>query len=107
MVQEQVDAGERVVTLNDLSAGFVGPRVPLVVGHCHGDAWVTRIIHEFGVRTVMHHAGCARALHGLRHLRTGQSLVLNCGYGRGIRSLKFINAVKQVVWREFPVDLVA
>jgi UDP-glucose 4-epimerase len=52
MVHELVDAGERVVVLDNLSTGCqwaVTAGVPLIVGETGDQALVDRIIREFGV----------------------------------------------------------
>ena len=42
----------------------------------------------------------------LRHLRAGgDSLVANCGYGRGFSVLEVIDTVKRVSGSDFPVEL--
>ena len=59
MVHELVDAGERVVVLDNLSTGFqwaVAAGVPLVVGETGDQALVDRIIREFGVEAIIHFA---------------------------------------------------
>ena len=48
----------------------------------------------------------AAHLHALRHLEGGgESLVLNCGYGRGYSVLEIVDAVKRVSGRDFMVRL--
>ena len=59
MVYALVDAGEPVVVLDDLSAGFdwaVAPGVPLVVGDTGDQELVSRLIAEHGIDSVIHFA---------------------------------------------------
>jgi UDP-glucose 4-epimerase len=59
MVHELVDAGERVVVLDNLSTGFpwaVAAGVPLIVGETGDQALVDRIIREHGVAAIIHFA---------------------------------------------------
>ena len=59
MVYELVDAGERVVVLDNLSTGHrwaVAAGVPLVVGQTGDQALVSRIISEHGVEAIIHFA---------------------------------------------------
>jgi UDP-glucose 4-epimerase len=59
MVHELVDAGERVVVLDNLSTGFrwaVAEGVPLVVGETGDQPLVTRLIREHGVKEIIHFA---------------------------------------------------
>ena len=59
MVHELVDAGERVVVLDNLSTGFdwaVAKGVPLIVGETGDQALVARLIREHGVDAIIHFA---------------------------------------------------
>ena len=59
MAHELVDAGERVVVLDNLSTGFqwaVTAGVPLIVGETGDQALVDRIIREFGIEAIIHFA---------------------------------------------------
>jgi UDP-glucose 4-epimerase len=59
MVLELIDAGERVVVLDNLAAGFawaVAEGVPLVVGDTGDQALVARLIREHGVEAIIHFA---------------------------------------------------
>ena len=59
MVLELVDAGERVVVLDNLSTGFhwaVAEGVPLVVGDIGDQALVARLIREHGIEAIIHFA---------------------------------------------------
>ncbi|MBV8921167.1 UDP-glucose 4-epimerase GalE [Bradyrhizobium sp.] len=60
MVYALVEAGERVVVIDDLSTGFaaaVPTGVPLVVGDAGDEVLVSRTIAEHGVESVIHFAG--------------------------------------------------
>jgi UDP-glucose 4-epimerase len=59
MVHALVDAGERVVVLDNLSTGFdwaVAKGVPLIVGESGDQALVAKIIREHGVEAIIHFA---------------------------------------------------
>jgi UDP-glucose 4-epimerase len=59
MVHELVDAGERVVVLDDLSTGFrwaVPEGVPLVIGETGDQALVARLIRDHQVDSIIHFA---------------------------------------------------
>jgi UDP-glucose 4-epimerase len=59
MVHELIDAGERVVVLDNLSTGFrwaVPEGAPLVVGETSDQALVTRLIGEYEVDSIIHFA---------------------------------------------------
>jgi UDP-glucose 4-epimerase len=48
----------------------------------------------------------AAHLDALRYLRAGgESLVLNCGYGRGFSVLEVIDTVKRISGKDFPVEI--
>ncbi|MGH6670698.1 MAG: UDP-glucose 4-epimerase GalE [Xanthobacteraceae bacterium] len=59
MVYALVDAGERVIVLDNLSTGFdwaVAPGVPLAIGESGDQDLVARIIREHGVDAIIHFA---------------------------------------------------
>ncbi|HYA05608.1 MAG TPA: UDP-glucose 4-epimerase GalE [Xanthobacteraceae bacterium] len=59
MVLELLDAGERVVVLDNLSAGFkwaVPVEAPLIVGDSGDQALVARLIADYGVEAILHFA---------------------------------------------------
>jgi len=59
MVYELLDAGERVVVLDNLSTGFdwaVAKGVPLIVAETGDQALLTRLIREHGVDAIIHFA---------------------------------------------------
>ena len=60
MVYTLVDAGERVVVLDNLTTGFdwaVAPGAKLVTGDIGDQALVARLIKEHGVDAIIHFAG--------------------------------------------------
>ncbi len=59
MVLELLDAGERVVVLDNLSTGFVwavDPRATLVVGDMGDQALVETVMRQHGIDAVLHFA---------------------------------------------------
>src|SRR5208282_2987794 len=59
MVYELVDAGERVVVLDNLATGFdwaVAKGTPLIVGDTGDQALVARVIREYDVDAIIHFA---------------------------------------------------
>ena len=59
MVHELVDAGERVVVLDNLSTGFdwaVAKGVPLIIGDTGDQNLVAQIIREHDVESIIHFA---------------------------------------------------
>src|SRR3984893_5514733 len=59
MVHALVEAGERVVVLDNLSTGFkwaIATGVPLVAGETGDEALVSRLIAEHGVSAIIHFA---------------------------------------------------
>jgi UDP-glucose 4-epimerase len=59
MVHELVDAGERVVVLDNLSTGHrqaVAPGVPLVIGDTGDQPLVTRLLRDHGIEAIVHFA---------------------------------------------------
>ncbi len=59
MVHELVDAGERVVVLDNLSTGHrwaVAEGVPLIIGETGDQALVSRLLREHGIETIIHFA---------------------------------------------------
>ena len=60
MVLELLDAGERVVVVDNLSTGFrwaVAPGAELVVGDIGDGALIERVVAEHGVTAIIHFAG--------------------------------------------------
>lgn len=60
MVWHLVDAGERVVVLDNLSTGFrwaVAPEATMVDGDCGDEALLGRLIAEHGIEEIIHFAG--------------------------------------------------
>jgi UDP-glucose 4-epimerase len=60
-----------------------------------------------GVRDYIHVTDLVEAhLDALRYLRSGgESVVLNCGYGRGFSVLEVIDTVKKISGKDFPVEI--
>ena len=59
MVHELVDAGERVVVLDNLSTGHrwdVAEGVPLVIGDTGDQPLVTRLLRDHGIEAIVHFA---------------------------------------------------
>ena len=59
MVLELLDAGERVVVLDNLSTGFqwaVAEGAPLIVGDTGDQALVARLIRQYGIEAIIHFA---------------------------------------------------
>ncbi len=59
MVLELVDAGERVIVLDNLATGFreaVPEGVPLIVGDTGDQILVSRLIREYGLQAIIHFA---------------------------------------------------
>src|SRR5262252_1707049 len=60
MVWHLVDAGERVVVVDNLSTGFgwaVSPEATLVRGDCGDQDLITSLIKEYAVEAIIHFAG--------------------------------------------------
>jgi UDP-glucose 4-epimerase len=60
MVHALIDAGERVVVLDNLTTGFdwaVAPGASLVIGECGDQSYVARLIAEYQADAVIHFAG--------------------------------------------------
>jgi UDP-glucose 4-epimerase len=60
MVLELLDAGERVIVIDNLSTGFqsaVPNGVPLIVGDTGDQVLVARLIREYGIQAIIHFAG--------------------------------------------------
>jgi len=59
MAHELLDAGERVVVLDDLSTGFrwaVPENAHFAAGDCGDQAFLTRLFREHGVEAIIHFA---------------------------------------------------
>ena len=69
MVLELLDAGERVIVLDDFSTGFqraVPEGVPLIVGDTGDQALVSRLIREYEVQAIIHFAASLIVLDSVR-----------------------------------------
>ena len=99
MVLELVDAGERVVVLDNLSAGFpwaVAEGVPLIVGDTGDQALVARLIREHGVEAIIHFAASVVVpdsvrdpLDYYRNNTVNSRALIDCAVKNGIRQFIF------------------
>jgi UDP-glucose 4-epimerase len=99
MVLELVDAGERVVVLDNLSAGFpwaVAEGVPLVVGDTGDQTLVARLIREHGVEAIIHFAASVVVpdsvrdpLDYYRNNTVNSRALIDCALKNGIRQFIF------------------
>jgi UDP-glucose 4-epimerase len=99
MVLELVDAGERVVVLDNLSAGFpwaVAEGVPLIVGDTGDQTLVARLIREHGVDAIIHFAASVvvpdsvrEPLDYYRNNTVNSRALIDCALKNGIRQFIF------------------
>ena len=99
MVLELLDAGERVVVLDNLSAGFpwaVAEGVPLIVGDTGDQALVARLIREHGVEAIIHFAASVVVpdsvrdpLDYYRNNTVNSRALIDCALKNGIRQFIF------------------
>ena len=99
MVLELVDAGERVVVLDNLSAGFpwaVAEGVPLIVGDIGDQTLVARLIREHGVEAIIHFAASVVVpdsvrdpLDYYRNNTVNSRALIDCALKNGIRQFIF------------------
>jgi UDP-glucose 4-epimerase len=99
MVLELIDAGERAVVLDDLSAGFpwaVAKGVPLVVGDSGDQALVARLIREHGVEAIIHFAASVVVpdsvrdpLRYYRNNTVNSRALIECAVKNGVRQFIF------------------
>lgn len=99
MVHALVDAGERVVVLDNLSTGFawaVPPEAPLVVGDTGDAALVTRLIAEHEVKAIIHFAASivvpesvAAPLTYYRNNTVNSRSMIECAVDGGVRYFVF------------------
>ena len=99
MVLELVDAGERVVVLDNLSTGFpwaVAAGVPLIVGETGDQALVARVIGEHGVDAIIHFAASIVVpdsvrdpLAYYRNNTVNSRALIECAIGAGVRQFIF------------------
>jgi len=99
MVHALVDAGERVVTLDDLSTGFawaVAPGALLVTGSSGDQALVTKLIAERGVHSIIHFAASvvvpesvADPLKYYRNNTANSRNLIECAVKGGVRRFIF------------------
>jgi UDP-glucose 4-epimerase len=99
MVLELVDAGERVVVLDNLSAGFpwaVAEGVPLIVGDTGDQTLVARLIREHDVEAIIHFAASVVVpdsvrdpLDYYRNNTVNSRALIDCALKNGIRQFIF------------------
>jgi UDP-glucose 4-epimerase len=99
MVHELVDAGERVVVLDDLSTGFrwaVPEGAPLVIGETGDQALVARLIRDHEVDSIIHFAASIVVpdsvrdpLGYYRNNTVNSRALIECAVRNGIRHFVF------------------
>ncbi len=99
MVHALIDAGERVVTLDDLSTGFawaVAPGALLVTGSSGDQALVTKLIAEHRIRSIIHFAASvvvpesvADPLKYYRNNTANSRNLIECAVKGGVRRFIF------------------
>ncbi|MDC7790073.1 UDP-glucose 4-epimerase GalE [Rhodoplanes sp. TEM] len=99
MVHALVDAGERVVVLDDLSTGFrfaVPPEAALVVGDTGDAALVSRLIAEHGIEAIVHFAASivvpesvADPLRYYRNNTANSRSMIDCAVTGGVKHFVF------------------
>jgi UDP-glucose 4-epimerase len=99
MVHELVDAGERVVVLDDLSTGFrwaVPEGAPLVIGETGDQALVARLIRDHDVDSIIHFAASIVVpdsvrdpLGYYRNNTVNSRALIECAVRNGIRHFVF------------------
>lgn len=99
MVHALVDAGERVVVLDNLSTGFawaIPSKAPLVVGDTGDTALVTRLIAEHGVEAIIHFAASivvpesvAAPLAYYRNNTANSRSIIECAVNGGVKHFIF------------------
>jgi UDP-glucose 4-epimerase len=101
MVHELDDAGEGVVVLDNLSAGFdwaVAKGVPLIVGDTGDQNLVAQIIREHNVNSVVHFAAWLVVPDSVKD-------PLGFGYGHGFSVREVVEMVKRVTGVDFKVEI--
>ena len=99
MVLELIDAGERVVVLDNLSTGFswaVAAGVPLVVGDAGDQALVSRLIGEHGIEAILHFAASVvvpnsvrEPLAYYRNNTVNSRALIECAVQNGVKNFIF------------------
>jgi len=99
MVLELVDAGERVVVLDNLSTGFawaVAEGVPLIVGDTGDQALVARLIRQFRIEAIIHFAASIVVpdsvrdpLAYYRNNTVNSRALIECAVNNGVRRFIF------------------
>ncbi len=99
MVLELVDAGERVVVLDNLSTGFawaVAEGAPLIVGDTGDQALVARLIRQFRIEAIIHFAASIVVpdsvrdpLAYYRNNTVNSRALIECAVNNGVRRFIF------------------
>jgi UDP-glucose 4-epimerase len=99
MVHELVDAGERVVVLDNLSTGqrwAVAKDVPLIVGETGDQPLVTQLIREHGIEAIIHFAASIvvpDSVHDplayYRNNTANSRALIECAVNAGVRQFIF------------------
>ena len=99
MTLELVNAGERVVVLDNLSTGYswaVAEGVPLVVGDTGDQALVARLINEHGVEDIIHFAASIVVPNSVRdplgyyrNNTANSRTLIECAVNTGVRNFIF------------------
>jgi len=99
MVHELLEAGERVVVLDNLSTGFrwaVAAAAPLIVGDTGDQALVTRLIREHGIDAIIHFAASIvvpdsvrEPLAYYRNNTVNSRALIECAVNGGVRHFIF------------------
>ena len=99
MVLELVNAGERVVVLDNLSTGYawaVSEGVPLIIGDAGDQAFVSRLIGEYGIEAVIHFAASTVVPDSIRdplgyyrNNTVNSRALIECAVNSGVRNFIF------------------
>ena len=99
MVLELLDAGERVVVLDNLSTGFawaVAEGAPLIVGDTGDQALVARLIRQYGIEAIIHFAASIVVpdsvrdpLGYYRNNTVNSRALIECAVNNGVRRFIF------------------
>jgi UDP-glucose 4-epimerase len=99
MVLELLDAGERVVVLDDLSTGFawaLPEGVPLIVGNSGDQALVARLIRQYAIEAIFHFAASVVVpdsvrdpLAYYRNNTVNSRALIECAVHNGVRNFIF------------------
>jgi UDP-glucose 4-epimerase len=99
MVLELIDAGERVVVLDNLSTGFrwlLPDGVPLIVGDSGNQDLVSRLIQQYGMETIIHFAAAVvvpdsvrEPLAYYRNNTSNSRTLIECAVRNGVKHFIF------------------